>query len=101
MIDTSRQLPGGSVTVIESMYSISGVVFSILECRDGMLDVGVIIRSVDGVQWKVTENNLLIGRRNDARLQKLVADNDYFFYRLDPIGHSKKPDTNAVLQVLT
>lgn len=88
------------VLVIESLYSISGRIFSLLECNIAMLSIGTKLSDEKGRCWTIKENNLLFGRVQDKELQKRIKDNNWYFYELSLTSDKlMRPDTNSKLKV--
>ena len=86
------------VEIVESFHTVSGVIGSVLECGTGMLDINTVL-TYNEKKWKITKNNLLIGRQKDTQLQKSVNENFWFLYNLKPIGHKTKPEVGKLLRV--
>ncbi len=86
------------VTVVESNYTISGKVVSVLECGTGMLDLDTILADQEK-KWKITKNNLIIGRPKDTEFQKRKRNNFWFLYNLEPIDHTERPEVGRKLRV--
>lgn len=88
------------VKVVDSLYSVSGVVFSVFQCNTGMIDIDTMLSADNGQQWKIVENGLPIGRQSDIKLQTRIKDELLYFYRLAPINHSVKPEVGTMLRVV-
>ncbi|MEP6466458.1 MAG: hypothetical protein ABJB05_09130 [Parafilimonas sp.] len=86
------------VTVVESNYTVSGKIISALECGTGMLSINTLLTNQEK-KWNVIKNNLIIGRPKDIELQKRITDNFYFFYNLEPIDHTERPEVGTRLRV--
>jgi hypothetical protein len=87
------------VKVVESIYTISGHTFLVLECNTGMLEIGTLLSAETGQQWTIKKNGMTIGRQSDTALQKRIKDERLYFYELDPINYAKKPAVHTVLHV--
>ena len=87
-----------TIEVIQSYYTVSGDVFSVLQCRTGMLRIGTLL-SNDHLQWTIVKNNLVIGRKKDIELQERMKANFFYMYKLLPIDHTAKPSVGEILSV--
>ena len=94
------QLSDSSLIVIESFYTISGIIYSVLACGTSMLDVGTMLVSANGKSWQITKNGFVIGRPKDEKLQKRVAENCWFQYKLQAINHIELPQTGVELRII-
>jgi len=95
------QLSDNFVSVVESFYTVSGAVYVVLACGAGLLEIGTMLISVSEKKWVIIKNELPIGRQGDAKLQKQVADNFWFLYKLQPIDHNEKPESGSVHREIT
>jgi len=85
-------------TVVESFFTVSGKIGSLLESGSGIIDIGTTLTDHEK-KWKVIDNNLQIGRQNDIELRKRATDNFWILYFLQPLDHSQKPEAGAKLRV--
>jgi hypothetical protein len=85
-------------TVVESFFTVSGKIGSLLESGTGVIEIGTILTDHEW-KWEVIENNLPIGRQKDTQLRKRAIDNLLFLYFLKPINHSQRPKAGVKLLV--
>lgn len=86
------------IEVIKSYYSVSGEIFSILRCVNGMLKVGIML-SDNQLKWTIIKNGLTIGRKSDIELQERMQRESFFMYKLMPIDHTVKPKDGETLLI--
>ena len=88
------------VSVIESLFSVSGRILCLLECNCGMLNIDTKLSDEEGRRWAIIENNLLFGSVQDNQQQKKIKDNNWYFYELSFMQNKLvRPDTNSKLQI--
>jgi len=88
------------VRVVESFYTVSGEIYAVLSCGTGILEIGTRLVSVKEKKWIIVKNGFIIGRQKDEKLQRQVADNLWFQYKLQPIDHNEKPAIGETLRVI-
>lgn len=92
--------PHANPKVIESFFSIAGLIYVVLQCETGLIQTGAKLLSDSGETWIVVENNLLIGRRTDFKLQEKVKAQRLFRYRLETLQRNlRKPEPGTMLKV--
>lgn len=88
------------VKVIESFHAVSGLAFVLLECKDGVIEIGSILVSKEN-KWRVSKSNLLFGREKDFQLQQTIKDNKWYLYQIEPLFDSLHlPEVKSGLNVI-
>ena len=86
------------VISVESYYTVSGKIGAILESGTGKLAVGTSLVDHDK-EWVVTNNNVTGDNPKNKTFYKLLKDNFWIQYHLDPIGHNTIPVVGNKLEV--
>ncbi len=90
-----------SLKVVESAYTVSGIVIVILEGTKSAIALDTELYDTAGKKWVIDGNNNPIGRASDTAIQKKVKDRSLFMYSLQPIGHKTKPSAGEILTMAT
>ena len=89
-----------NIKVKEAFLTVSGVMFVVIECFEGILTIGTTLMSESNDTWIISEVSLLFGHLKDKALLAGYRENTWFLYKLKPLGHGSLPATNTNLLVL-
>ena len=89
-----------TVSVFEVNITINGeYIIAALGNTSDKLPHGVIITSIDGKQWQISNNNLQ-WRENFMKVVHEKLAEGIFFYHLRGIGHMQMPNVGQRLTIL-
>jgi hypothetical protein len=92
--------PKKSVIVVDSFYTVSGRIFSALQCFKEWLEIGVILLSEEGEKWQIIDNSVILSGVKNQEMLKEKEKDSIFLFELEPIGHNFRPITGTILQIV-
>ena len=91
-----------SVIVLDSQISLNGQHIIVgLKCYLGKLNVGTVLSSIDGKQWKVVDNELLnCFPKETQKMLRVKESESIFMFDLQGIGHMETPSVGQELRLI-
>jgi hypothetical protein len=91
-----------TVSILESSLTVSGKHISIIEFGNAPLLVGDVLRSLDGLEWRIlkVESVRISKERIGNELFLKLTNNAAGFFEIDPIGHCTKLPAGQLVHVI-
>lgn len=86
------------VNIIESTFTVSGIVICVIESKNGVLEAGSKLIAANGDEWTIVESDISVRRIKHEH----ITSGLWRFYRLEfKHGGKHKPDKDAKLLVIS
>ena len=85
--------------IIDSFYTVSGVVLTLLQCLSGKPSIDSILSDENGEKWRIVNNAVDVNGEQNRKILREKEKDMMFLFELEPIGHKSKPAKGTELYI--